>query len=180
MKFLDCKTVEGRKQSCREEVTPKPITQLFEILKGLVHPHVVPNPFVHLWNTNKDVFNDYGKISVPPLKVHSKKPFLLRKVWFVLMHQASMVGSSFVFRRWTKVLQVWKQLSNWWLSIFGWTIPLILTYSCQYWHSVSTIFVQWLLNYTTEHCPTQFLAPFIMMQFSSSNKIKKAQIQYLF
>lgn len=178
MQFLHCKTVEGRKQSCREEVTPKPITQLFEILKGLVHPHVIPNPFVHLWNTNKDVFNDYGKIC-PSIECPFQKTFPASKR-LVCSHASSMVGSSFVFRRWTKVLQVWKQLSNWWLSILGWTIPLILTYSCQCWHSVSTIFVQWLLNYTTEHCPTQFLAPFIMMQFSSSNKIKKAQIQYLF
>lgn len=45
---------------------------------------------------------------------------------------------------------------------------------------VQTIFVQWLLNYTTEHCPRPFFVPYIMMQFSSSNKVKKAQIRYLF
>jgi len=35
----------------------------------VTHPHVVPNPktLVHLWNTNQDLFDKIGELSIPPL-----------------------------------------------------------------------------------------------------------------
>jgi len=44
-----------------------------KILSSIIYPNVVPNleDFVHIQNTNEDIFNETKKIFVSPLKVHT-------------------------------------------------------------------------------------------------------------